>query len=397
MASMKKKKPSGDITLPPAKTKGRKANAFNAFILKHQWMQPYALAIAKAAKANGLDALLLASLLNLESGGTATPKPHYSGGNLVVGIAQINITAHKKITQAQAENPAFAIKWAADYLRQGYTKYGNYRDAYTKWYNPADANREAGWSAIDSARPQGYVWGTSGNVTTPPQTPAERAASTVSYKAALESMTHTQFNTEWAALNNIFYTYQGRKATRPEAEYLIGHGFSEFVLSRALSKNKQFFKSPIYRRESRTFLEVAKTIYGEQLPPGLKLKSLVREAIVNTWSPTTFASYLREQPQYFKSNEFKQGTTTLENSYRQIYGEPDQAAKHAIQEATLGRWNQTQWESYLRNKPEYYNSQEFRQRQGNFLARMGFLDQQQQNPNNNQGDGATVPDNPRIP
>jgi hypothetical protein len=75
---------------------------------------PYAQLINRSARANGLDPWLLAALLWIES--RFNPKAHSSAG--AVGIAQIELSAHPTVTQAEAESPAFAIPWAARYLAE---------------------------------------------------------------------------------------------------------------------------------------------------------------------------------------------------------------------------------------------------------------------------------------
>lgn len=386
-----------DLKVPKAPPKKAKTSqAFNTFINKHKWMRPYAQLIATAARQNGIDALFLAALLNMESGGTANPKDHISGGGPVVGMAQIHLPSHPNVTAAQARDPKFAIKWAAQYVKKGYDKYGNYHDVYTKHYNPADPNREKGWQVINSSRPSGYNWGTSGQPSVPPKTTKERVQEQLRYESIREGLTQEGFRSEWDRINNVFYAYQGRNATRKEAEFLIGRGYSEYTLARALTKNKAFLKSPVWEAKSPEYMEVAKSIFGDQIPPGAKIKGLVREAIVNRWSETTFASKLRESPSYFKSNEWKKGVTTLENKYREIYGTPDEQAMVAIKEATMGRWNVDQWEHYLRSRPEYYNSREFKNRQYSLMSRLGFIPTGQQNPQY-QGPMDTLPDSERIP
>lgn len=73
---------------------------------------PYANTINSSARRNGLDPWLLAALLWVES--RFNPKARSATGD--VGIAQINLASHPGVSQAEAENPAFAIPWAARYL-----------------------------------------------------------------------------------------------------------------------------------------------------------------------------------------------------------------------------------------------------------------------------------------
>src|SRR5205085_543611 len=80
--------------------------------LRDPFVGPYATQINAAAVQNGLDPWELAAVFKHESG--FDPKADNGADR---GIAQINRAAHPAITDAQAFNPAFAIPWAARYLR----------------------------------------------------------------------------------------------------------------------------------------------------------------------------------------------------------------------------------------------------------------------------------------
>jgi hypothetical protein len=325
---------------------------------------------------------MFAALLYGESGG----RNDATSSKGAVGIAQILLSAHPDVSEAEARDPAFAIKWAAKFFGQKLAAAGG---DYVKAYNGKQGYNQGGPNIFAGNVPKGYV---------PPTgtfNPVEQVQNQLEKADIKEQFTGAAFNAEWKHLNDIFYLYTGKNATKDQAKFLIGHGYSDNTLARQLTKTKSFYKSPVWKAHSPDFVEVAKTIYGDQLPPGLKLKGLIRQAIVNNWDQTAFASKLREKPQYFKSNEFKKGATTLENSYRSIYGKPDEQARMAIQEATLGRWTQDQWEKYLRDKPEYYQSGEFRTRQSNLAARFGFFRGRAQPPDQVAGQDQ-LPDSQRI-
>jgi hypothetical protein len=92
---------------------------------------PYAAQINRAARANGIDAWLLAALLSVESG--FNPKARSATGDY--GIAQINLQAHPAVTVAEAQNPAFAIPWAARYLAELKRSAGGSTTAALRAYN----------------------------------------------------------------------------------------------------------------------------------------------------------------------------------------------------------------------------------------------------------------------
>lgn len=92
---------------------------------------PYANLINQSARRNGLDPWLLAALLWVES--RFNPKARSSAG--AVGIAQIELSAHPGVTRAEAENPRFAIPWAARYLAELKRRAGGSTTGALRAYN----------------------------------------------------------------------------------------------------------------------------------------------------------------------------------------------------------------------------------------------------------------------
>lgn len=80
----------------------------------------YTATIQSSAAANGLSPALLASLLNHESGFIAgAVNNNYVNGHLAStdrGIAQLNSVAYPQVTDAQANDPYYAIPFAAQVL-----------------------------------------------------------------------------------------------------------------------------------------------------------------------------------------------------------------------------------------------------------------------------------------
>lgn len=76
----------------------------------------YANLIAQSALQNGIDPNILASLLFSEHGFQPTGISQNNDGSYDRGIAQINNIAHPEITDQQAQDPSFAIPWAAKLL-----------------------------------------------------------------------------------------------------------------------------------------------------------------------------------------------------------------------------------------------------------------------------------------
>ena len=85
----------------------------------------YANIIRQKAKETGVSPLVLSSLLKTESNfnpSSSNINPKESS----YGLAQINISAHPDVTKEQAQDPAFAISFAAKRLKTMIDKYGLY-------------------------------------------------------------------------------------------------------------------------------------------------------------------------------------------------------------------------------------------------------------------------------
>jgi hypothetical protein len=87
--------------------------------------------VNKAARANGLDPFWLAAILKVEN--AFKPKGDSPAG--AVGIAQIELAAHPNVTRAEAEDPSFAIPWAARYLAELKRRAGGSTTRATEFYN----------------------------------------------------------------------------------------------------------------------------------------------------------------------------------------------------------------------------------------------------------------------
>lgn len=100
----------------------------------------YDLLIKTSAEKNGIPPYVLWGLLSQESGFNPTARGYNKdkNGNVVSvdrGIAQINNSAHPDVSDAQADDPNFAIPWAARYLSSLSKQYGGNVVKYLTAYN----------------------------------------------------------------------------------------------------------------------------------------------------------------------------------------------------------------------------------------------------------------------
>jgi len=86
------------------------------------WMR---ILIQQEARDKGVPASLISSIINQESGFNPDAE-NVSDKERSYGLGQINLNAHPQITEQQAKDPGFAIKFIADRLKGMIDKYGVY-------------------------------------------------------------------------------------------------------------------------------------------------------------------------------------------------------------------------------------------------------------------------------
>jgi soluble lytic murein transglycosylase-like protein len=91
---------------------------------------PYARIVAAAAKRHGVPYGVLLGLL-LHEDASGNPRAVSSTGDY--GPAQIHLASHPGVSRSQAENPAFAINWAAEYLASLHARCGTWAGALTQY------------------------------------------------------------------------------------------------------------------------------------------------------------------------------------------------------------------------------------------------------------------------
>lgn len=374
-------KPPPSIKVPPPRPKKKaKGSAFEEYIKAHPALKPWAAGIQKWADVYGIDPLYYAALIWFESKGD----PNAKSNKNAVGLVQIHLPSHPGVTEAQARNPAFALKWGARFFAEKLAAAGgNYDKAYRGkgGYNP------------------GYTGtGPFAGLPVPGRaglTPTEKARVGEEELAAARRVqapriAREEFKRYWNQLNDIYQSYAGRNATHKEALAIYKNGLSSYAIIKGLTKRKSFFGSPVWEAKSRDYYGIARDL-------GMKVdRKLVAQAIANNWDGSAFAEKLRELPGYLGSSEFKNQTASFGNIYRSIYGEPDAQAQLFLKEAALGRWKPDQVAAYLRDLPEYRQSAEYQTKIYGLQAALGFLPTQQAAPPPVPGPRPVAPDSPRI-
>lgn len=194
----------------------------------------------------------------------------------------------------------------------------------------------------------------------PPLTPKQRAANAAKYQQAKANNPYFQgqaFIEKKQELGTIWEAYTGKQISNAQARRIIGLGWSNYHLQVYLSRQKSFVGSPVWKTNAPSYEAVYKQMFGQKAKP--KSKALAY-AIIHNLGSTGFEQYLRDQPGYVKSVEFKNITAGLDGVYRSIMGGPDEQANYKIKQAALAGWNQDQFARYLRNSKQYAYSNEAR-------------------------------------
>lgn len=120
----------------------------------------YIPTIQSSAKANGIAPSLLASLLNQESGFNYEAKhTNYENGQVASvdrGIAQINSVAYPQVTDAQANDPYYAIPYAAQILGNHIKTCGTVNGGLEA-YNSGQCSGDGAYSASVMAGQSNYT------------------------------------------------------------------------------------------------------------------------------------------------------------------------------------------------------------------------------------------------
>jgi hypothetical protein len=351
---------------PPKKDKRTGTTAvFQKYVNSHGLRQ-YSGLLWKWAKAYGVDPVYFAALIHFESGGNPNAK---SSAN-AVGLAQIHLPTWvgktmpwgEVVTAQKARDPAFALRFGAWYLARNVQKYGTYDSAYRHGYNP-------GYTGRGPFRdiPKGYT--VTGGLTLEEKASVGAEGKVARQKAegANPYLQGYAFQQQWHGnIDPIYEAYSGRPATQAEAREAIKNGWSAYHIQVMLSQRKSFVNSPVWKSNAPGYQAIYRSIYGNVRAPNM----LVSYAIVHNLG-SAFADTLRQGKGYVKSQEFKQNSASMANVYRKIFGDPDLHGMNVIDRVTAAGWTPDQFADYLRKQPDYTKSSEFRERAAGISAVFG--------------------------
>jgi hypothetical protein len=150
---------------------------------------------------------------------------------------------------------------------------------------------------------------------------------------------------------------------------------SDFQLERQLMQQPAFLRSPIWQMRSQDYFSTWQNIFGPDAQMNPTARNAIKLAILRNYSGAAFQSYLRNQPYYTQSEEYKGLFSQYSGQYQQIYGAPDENAVSQIQMAVKKGWNGDQWTQYLRSQPEWKSSGEYKKMAAGLVNALGFLPQ----------------------
>jgi hypothetical protein len=175
----------------------------------------------------------------------------------------------------------------------------------------------------------------------------------------------------WQNLNDIYLAYTGKPVTGRAVKDILASGKSRAKIIDILARGPNFVNSPIWRQNAPGYEAVWKSIYGQNSTPD---PAAIRYGIVNSLDPGGFAQTLRDRPDYETSNEFRSNLASLSGVYTAIYGLPsDERSKNVLRNVTRQGWTSDQFAQYLRAQPEYQMSGEFKSRTLGLAGALGFL------------------------
>ena len=185
-------------------------------------------------------------------------------------------------------------------------------------------------------------------------------------------LTQSQFVQTWKQnYQDTFFSYTGRQASGKEIASILSNAPSLYTLANTLAKTKSFTSSPTYKAHAPGIVAIAKQAYGESWKVD---RAFVAKAIAENWDQATLEQNIRSRPEYFQGPRFKDDVAKLSNVYQSIYGQTDDpGTKSVVDHVARDGWTQDQFAAWLRTQPDYRSSQEFKTKAISFAQQLGLI------------------------
>lgn len=363
------------IVVPPAPAK-KSTNPYDKFIAAHAGLAQYKTTITQWAGEYGVPALWVAAVIWKESKGQNVP---WNAAVKGAGLAQINITAppgsmtsfltqNGGTVQGVASDPSKSIQYLA--YAMAASNAASVDDFYTKTWNPGFKATKT--SPLPSGILKGYPVSVTGH------TPVQKAAGSAAAVAAAKANAGLEAQTVKQQLDPIYLAYTGKPASPADIQGYIKNPISTYQVELNLAdpkKNPGLTKSPVWKTNAPTYRAYYQAVFG----PNVKVPdSVILYGVVHSLSESAFTDLISHnglpgQQAYKTSEQYKGLFATYQAQYASIYGLPDGNGKQMIDNAIHNGWTADQFSNFLRKQPEYTSSGEFKQRALNLAQSMGLI------------------------
>lgn len=183
-------------------------------------------------------------------------------------------------------------------------------------------------------------------------------------------LTESSFNTVWKqGYADTFFAYTGKPANAKQIVGILKNAPSVYTLSNTLAKQPGFVKSPTYKSHAPGITELAKSYYGNTWKADPKM---IARAIAENWDQATLEAHLRARPEFLKGPVFQGQVAKMDSVYTGIYGN-DPGRSTLVKEVALQGWSEDQLAAYLRAQPAYKTSGEYRAKALSFAKELGLI------------------------
>ena len=188
----------------------------------------------------------------------------------------------------------------------------------------------------------------------------------------------SQFQQTKSKLDPIYLAYTGKPASAIQVQHYIDNPTSTYQVELSLAdpkKNPALTKSPVWLTNAGRYQQYYRDVFG---PNVAVPQSVVLYGTVHSLDEAAFKGMLTQdklpgQAQYTSSEQYKGLYAQYQNTYAQIYGLPDDLGKNMIKQAVTKGWTNDQWGNYLRQQPEYTQSGEYKQRSFALASSLGLI------------------------
>ena len=188
----------------------------------------------------------------------------------------------------------------------------------------------------------------------------------------------SQYQQVKSKLDPIYLAYTGKPASPIQVQHYIDNPTSTYQIELNLANptnNPALLKSPVWLTNAGRYQQYYRDVFGPnvQVPNSVVLYGTVHSLDEAAFKGMLTQDKLPGQAAYDTSEQYKGLFAQYQNTYAQIYGLPDDIGKAAIAQAVTKGWTNDQWANYLRQQPEYTSSGEYKERAFTLANSLGLI------------------------